>query len=241
MKNATRYGRDALALYFPSARGCLRSSYASHPSALALFFLQREIAWGAPSLSPINWYLVLQYLWYEGEQEVLSDAQSPGLSYVQYQYPTKNIARQEWISDGFGRRTPVAQKTLKNLSARNCYEQRCQETVRPVKGKRQAVSQECQIDRSTLKPGNLPSVKVNYWKLPSVKGSKSRLLTSQAVQKYLLLLLLLLLLSWLTLVKHLESVVTQRCWSHRKIRKTKWNQNSSGKYHAFPPKTHDTK
>ena len=36
-------------------------------------------------------------------------------------------------------------------------------------------------------------------------------------------------------------MVTQRCWSPRKTRKTKWNQNSSGKYYAFPPKTHDTK
>ena len=40
----------------------------------------------------------------------------------------------------------------------------------------------------------------------------------------------------LTLVKNLESVVTQRCWSPRKIRKTKWNQNSSEKYYALPPK-----
>ena len=40
----------------------------------------------------------------------------------------------------------------------------------------------------------------------------------------------------LTLVKNLESVVTQRCWSPGNIRKTKWNQNSSGKYYAFPPK-----
>ena len=40
----------------------------------------------------------------------------------------------------------------------------------------------------------------------------------------------------LTLVKNLESVVTQRCWSPRKIRKTKWNQKSSGKYYSFPPK-----
>ena len=40
----------------------------------------------------------------------------------------------------------------------------------------------------------------------------------------------------LTLVQHLESVITQRCWSPRKIRKTKWSQNLSGKYYAFPPK-----
>ena len=45
----------------------------------------------------------------------------------------------------------------------------------------------------------------------------------------------------LTLVENLKSVVTQRCWSPRKIRKSKLNTNSSGKYYAFPPKTHDTK
>ena len=39
-----------------------------------------------------------------------------------------------------------------------------------------------------------------------------------------------------TLVKNLESVVTQRFWSPRKIRKSIYNQNSSGKYYAFPPK-----
>ena len=43
----------------------------------------------------------------------------------------------------------------------------------------------------------------------------------------------------LTLVKNLESVVTQRRWSRRNIQKTKWNQNSSGKYYASPPKTHE--
>ena len=43
----------------------------------------------------------------------------------------------------------------------------------------------------------------------------------------------------LTLVKNPESVVTHRCWSPRKIRKNEWNQNSSGKYYAFPPKMHD--
>ena len=57
----------------------------------------------------------------------------------------------------------------------------------------------------------------------------------------------MLLCLTLTLVKNLESVVTQtkvleRCWSPRKIRKNKPNQNSSRKYDAFPPtgKTHDT-
>ena len=45
----------------------------------------------------------------------------------------------------------------------------------------------------------------------------------------------------LTLVKNLESVVTQRCCSPRKIRKTKRNRNSSGKYYALSRlKTHDT-
>ena len=40
----------------------------------------------------------------------------------------------------------------------------------------------------------------------------------------------------ITLVKHLESVVTQRCWSPRNIRKTTRNRKSSGKNYAFPPK-----
>ena len=43
-----------------------------------------------------------------------------------------------------------------------------------------------------------------------------------------------------TLVTKAESVVIQRCRSPRKIRKSKYNQNSSGKHYSFPPKTHDT-
>ena len=47
-----------------------------------------------------------------------------------------------------------------------------------VNGKRPAVSQACQTVRSTLKCSNLASVKVIIARLPSVKGSECRLLTS---------------------------------------------------------------
>ena len=45
-------------------------------------------------------------------------------------------------------------------------------TRRPVKGKRPAVSQVCQIDHSTLKPSSLPSVRANYRKLAVRQGVK---------------------------------------------------------------------
>ena len=41
--------------------------------------------------------------------------------------------------------------------------------------------------------------------------------------------------------KKLESVVAQRCWSPRKIRKPIMKPNSAGKYYVFPPNTHETK
>ena len=42
---------------------------------------------------------------------------------------------------------------------------------------------------------------------------------------------------WHWLIKILESVITQRCWSHTKDNpKNKKNRNSYRKYYAFPPK-----
>ena len=45
---------------------------------------------------------------------------------------------------------------------------------RSVKGKRPAVSQGCQIDRFTLKPSSLASVKVKHWTIAVGQGVKVR-------------------------------------------------------------------